>query len=222
MTYLSNITRSEGDPKILRSGPSSLGPLDRLAKALGWFSLGLGLAELLAPQAITRALGMEGKEGLVRAYGAREILSGIASLSPDKEAGLWSRLAGDGIDVATLLSALRDDNPKRDNVAVALAMVLGVSLLDVIGAQSTSVRHRRGRGQTRLYQDRSGFPKGLAAARGAARALGVRRVRNTPVLPRQTRGSFGGKVTPSLIRPRQAQVLPVQFLNGGICPRSQP
>src|SRR3954462_5803834 len=129
MTYLSNITRSEGDPKIVRSGPSSLGPLDRLAKALGWFSL--GLAELLAPQAITRALGMEGKEGLVRAYGAREILSGIASLSPDKEAGLWSRLAGDGIDVATLLSALRDDHPKRDNVAVALGMVLGVSLLDV-------------------------------------------------------------------------------------------
>src|SRR3954454_14162447 len=99
MTYISNITRSEGDPKVLRSGPSSLGPSDQLAKALGWFSLGLGLAELVAPHAITRALGMQGKEGLIRAYGAREILAGVVSLSPDKQAGLWSRLAGDGLDI---------------------------------------------------------------------------------------------------------------------------
>lgn len=58
MTFFSNIARSEGDPEVLRSGPSSLGRADQLAKALGWFSLGLGLAELLAPRRITRALGM--------------------------------------------------------------------------------------------------------------------------------------------------------------------
>ena len=69
MTYISNIARSQGDPKVLRSGPSSLGGADRLARALGWFSLGLGLAELLAPRLFTHALGMRGSEGLVRAYG---------------------------------------------------------------------------------------------------------------------------------------------------------
>jgi hypothetical protein len=169
MTYLSNIARPEGDPKVLRSGPSSLGSSDQLAKGLAWFSLGLGLAELVAPQRFTKALGMQGQESLVRAYGAREILSGIISMSPDKQIGLWSRLAGDGLDIATLLSALREDNPKRDNVAVALTMVLGVTLLDLVGAQTTTVRHRQHRGQRRLYHDRSGFPKGLAAARGAAR-----------------------------------------------------
>jgi hypothetical protein len=169
MTYLSNIARSEGDPKVLRSGPSSLGTSDRLAKALGWFSLGLGLTELLAPGRITRALGMEGKEGVVRAFGAREIGHGLLTLSPDKQVGLWSRVAGDGLDIATLMGGLRDDNPKRDNVAIALAMVLGVTLLDVIGAQSTTVRHSRNRGERRLYRDRSGFPRGVQAARGAAR-----------------------------------------------------
>ena len=169
MTYLSNIARSAGDPKVLRSGPSSLGTPDKLAKALGWFSLGLGLAELVAPGRITRALGMEGKEGLVRAYGAREVLAGIVSLSADKQTGLWSRLAGDGLDVAALVPGLRDDNPKRDNVGLALAVVLGVTLLDVIGAQATTARHSRNRGQRRLYHDRSGFPKGIEAARGAAR-----------------------------------------------------
>src|SRR5215208_7371781 len=83
MNYISNIARSEGDPKVVRSGPSSLSGADRLAKGLGWFSLVLGAAELIAPQRITRALGMEGKEALVRAYGAREIASGMLSLSPD-------------------------------------------------------------------------------------------------------------------------------------------
>ncbi len=51
---LSHITRSEGDPKVLQSGPSSSGVPDGLAKALGWFSLGLGLTELLAPGASRR------------------------------------------------------------------------------------------------------------------------------------------------------------------------
>ena len=133
--YISNIARSEGDPKILRSGPSSLGAADRLAKALGWFSIGLGLTELIAPERITRALGMEGKEALVRAYGVRELGHGIVSLSTDKHLGLWSRVAGDGLDIATLMTAMRHDNPKRDNVGIALAAVLGVTLLDIIGAQ---------------------------------------------------------------------------------------
>jgi hypothetical protein len=39
------------------------GPCSRL----GWFSIGLGLAEILAPRALCRALGMEGREALVQA-----------------------------------------------------------------------------------------------------------------------------------------------------------
>jgi hypothetical protein len=169
MTYISNITRTEGDPKVLRSGPSSLTSSDRLGKALGWFSLGLGLVELLAPHRITRALGMEGQEALVRAYGAREISSGVLSLSTEKHLGLWSRVGGDGIDLATLLTALRDDNPKKQNVATAIAMVAGVTLLDVMAAQGTTAGHSRTSGDRNMYRNRSGFPGGLAAARGAAK-----------------------------------------------------
>jgi hypothetical protein len=169
MVYLSNIARSEGDPKILRSGASSMGPSDRLAKALGWFSLGLGLTEVLAPGSITRMLGMEGKESVVRAFGAREIGHGLLTLSMDKQVGLWSRVAGDGLDIATVMGGLRHDNPKRDNVAIAVAMLLGVTLLDVIAAQGTTARHSRNRGERRLYKERSGFPGGVQAARGAAR-----------------------------------------------------
>jgi hypothetical protein len=169
LASLSNITRSEGDPKVLRSGPSSSGVPDGLAKALGWFSLGLGLTELLAPRRITGALGMEGKEALVRVYGAREIASGVLSLSVDKNLGLWSRVAGDGLDIATVMTALRSDNPKRGNVAVALAILLGVTAIDLLDAQASTARHSRAVGRKRSYWDRSGFPRGVQASRGAAR-----------------------------------------------------
>jgi hypothetical protein len=173
MTYLSNIVRSEGDPKIIESGPSSQATADKLAKALGWFSIGLGLAELFAARRFTRALGMEGHETLVRAYGAREIGAGIMVLSTEKQTGLWSRVAGDGLDIATLMTAMRPDNPKRGNVEAALAMVVGVTLLDIAAASAFSVRHGRGRGKARSFRDRTGFPQGVEAARGAARDFAV-------------------------------------------------
>jgi hypothetical protein len=172
MTYItsvSNIARSQGDPKVLSTGPGSLDNTDRLARALGWFSIGLGLTELLAPRALTRWLGMEGSEALVRAYGMREIGAGIMTLSPDKGLGLQSRVAGDALDIATLLPALRGDNPKRDNVAIALAMVVGVTLLDIAGAKGVNNAQRRSDRPARTYRDRSGYPKGLEQARGAAR-----------------------------------------------------
>ncbi len=173
MNYIANIVRSDGDPKIVRSGPSSLSAADRLARSLGWLSIGLGLVELIMPGRIANALGMQGKEGLVRAYGAREIASGVLCLSPDKTAGLWSRAAGDGLDVAALLPALSDRNPKRDNVTLALAVVVGIALLDVIAAQATTARHGQSQGRTRSYRDRSGFPRGLQVAKEAAKEVRV-------------------------------------------------
>jgi hypothetical protein len=166
---ISNIVRSEGDPKVLSTGRGSLGPSDRLARALGWFSLGLGLSELVAPQLITRSLGLDGKQSLIRAYGAREIGSGVLSLSTEKGMGLWSRIAGDFLDIATLMGALRRDNPKRSQARLALAMVAGVTVLDIVCAQGVSARHLRSGGDRRKYSDRTGFPQGVQKARGAAK-----------------------------------------------------
>jgi len=56
MRYISNIVRSDGDPKVLHSGPSLLSGADRLARSLGWFSIGLGIAELFAAEQMTRLL----------------------------------------------------------------------------------------------------------------------------------------------------------------------
>jgi hypothetical protein len=116
---------------------------------------------------------MEGQEALVRAYGAREIGSGMLSLSTERTLGLWSRVGGDGIDIATLLTALREENPKKQNVTTALAMVAGITLLDLVAAQVTTVRRSRNGGDRYIYSNRSGFPEGLAAARGAAKEFQV-------------------------------------------------
>src|SRR5688572_4588148 len=65
----------------------------KLAKGLGWFSIGLGLAELLAPRAIANISGVSNRRtGLIRLYGLREIASGITIFSQEKPTeGVWSR-----------------------------------------------------------------------------------------------------------------------------------
>lgn len=163
-----NIARSPGDPMIIRRGPSVQPAADKMARGLGWFSLALGALELAAPRAITRFLGMEGHENLIRVCGAREIAAGMTSLSTEKEAGLWSRVFGDALDIVTLLAVCRDSNPKRQNVAVALAAVVAITLIDLGSANANTITHSRRKGQRRDYRDRSGFPQGVRAARGRA------------------------------------------------------
>ncbi|MGW8141434.1 hypothetical protein [Sphingomonas zeae] len=169
LTNITGIARSEGDPRIERKGPSSMRGADRLARALGWFSIGLGLTELVAPGRLARALGLEGKEGLIRAYGARELASAMPTLSIDKPIGLAARIGGDALDLATLATALGRDNPKRRNAAIATALVVGITLLDVAAYTGVKAAHRRSPGDDRDYSDRSGFPRGAQASRGLAR-----------------------------------------------------
>jgi hypothetical protein len=169
LTNVTRITRSEGDPSVQHKGPSSLSSADRLARALGWFSIGLGITELVAPGRLARAIGLEDKEGLIRAYGARELASAIPTLSVDKPIGLAARIGGDVLDLGTLATALNRDNPKRHNAAIATALVAGITLLDLVAYTGVKAAHRREPGSDRDYSDRSGWPRGVQASRGRAR-----------------------------------------------------
>nr|WP_297459145.1 hypothetical protein [uncultured Halomonas sp.] len=146
----------------------SMSANDRLARGLGWFSLGLGLFELFAPRKLTGALGMHGKETLVRAYGAREIVAGIGALSDNPTPAIWSRVGGDAMDLATLTPALSNDNPKKRNACIAVGILLGAAAIDLYCAQALGRRHERLAGPTPDYSDRSGFSRSAAAMRGAA------------------------------------------------------
>ena len=106
-----------------------------LAVGLGWFSIALGVAELTAPHSVARFIGVTPTEKTIatlRAFGARELGAGMAILAqPDRPAWLWSRVAGDALDLATLASA---PSTHRGRVTFAAAAVIGVAALDVICA----------------------------------------------------------------------------------------
>jgi hypothetical protein len=155
------------------------GSTDALAQGLGWFSIGLGVTELVAPGYLARFHGMQERTELIRAYGAREIMTGIGILSQqDPTPWIWGRVAGDAVDLATLAPGLRADNPSQRNVIVAVAAVAGVTMLDAVCAQRLS-RLRRTRAATRRrlrardYSNRRGMPRPPEAMRGAARELEV-------------------------------------------------
>ncbi len=142
---------------------------ERLARGLGWFSLGLGLAQLLAPRTLCRALGMKNKETLVRAYGTREMMTGVAILmSHDPTPWIWGRVAGDALDLATLATGFSRDNPETGNLTLATAAVAGVTILDVICAQGLTSEKSLGGADHPTYRDRSGFPRSPSAMRGRA------------------------------------------------------
>jgi hypothetical protein len=166
MLSVANSVRPKGDPTVIASGPSSVYPEERLAKSLGWMSLALGVVEIFAAARITRSLGLDGSENLVRAFGVREIAAGVTTLSTEKETGLWSRVAGDVLDLAVLARGLAASNPQRRNVRWTMLAIAGVTALDALAA--TSVRARKQRAQPRSFSERSGFPKGLPRTRHEA------------------------------------------------------
>jgi uncharacterized membrane protein len=112
-----------------------------LARGLGWFSIGLGLAEVLAPRAVARWIGACTRNSLVEAMGAREIASGIGILSqPGRSVWLWSRVAGDAMDLAFLGAQMTSRRAHRGALAAAVAAVVGVTALDVYCARKLSQR----------------------------------------------------------------------------------
>lgn len=155
------------------SGPDasrSMTPAMRASRLLGWVSFALGAAELLAPRKVARAVGMdEERTGLLRAYGAREVVAGIGAHSVNPVPALWSRVAGDLIDLGTIaLAAKRKPDGGRENRAwIAIAAVAGIAVIDAVVAASLAAERKEGKGATRDYSDRSGFPGGAASVRGA-------------------------------------------------------
>jgi uncharacterized membrane protein len=111
-----------------------------LAHGLGWFSLGLGLAEVLAPRAIAKISGVRGNTGLIRLLGLREICHGVGIFAQGRRpaAAVWSRVAGDALDLVALGGAFASPRSNKGRVMFAAANVLAVTALDVICARQLS------------------------------------------------------------------------------------
>jgi hypothetical protein len=146
---------------------------DQLARGLGYFSIALGTVELVAPRAVCGAAGLNGYDRLVQAYGAREVANGVPLLiSHDATPWMWGRVAGDAADIATVIAGTRDQPSRKvDRALWALPALIGVTALDLACAVGLTSEKGGPRTARADYRARSGFPRGLQAARGAARQL---------------------------------------------------
>jgi len=117
-----------------------------LSRGLGWFSLGLGLAEIAVPRVLARAIGVDhrGRTGAtIRAMGARELANGLGILARPRDAlPLWARVAGDAVDLAFLAWAFGAKRTHTQRLVGAIAAVAGVAALDVL-ASRRAVRSQR-------------------------------------------------------------------------------
>jgi hypothetical protein len=141
---------------------------DSIARGLGWFSIALGLAQIVAPRTMARAAGVSTGAGVMRLYGLRELACGIGVLAlRNPRPFLWARVGGDALDLGTLALSPRRDARAHARAKRAAVNVACIAALDVYAANSAT-----GTPSTSPvdYSDRSGFSRSPADMRGAALA----------------------------------------------------
>ena len=107
-----------------------------LDRSLGWFSLGLGVAQVLAPKAVGRMIGVGDRSTVLRMCGAREIVTGLGLLSGRAPTTFAvSRVVGDAMDLALLGASLRSPDANPTRVAAAATAVAGVTALDLYASK---------------------------------------------------------------------------------------
>ncbi len=131
-TSYSEWSDSDADAEAHAGGLAS----SQLSNFLGWFSIGLGLAEILAPKAVGRAIGVGDHPAVLRALGVREIASGLGLLSQRGTAAwAWSRVGGDAMDLALPGAAARNPDADHRRIAIAATAVAGVAALDLYASR---------------------------------------------------------------------------------------
>ena len=98
-----------------------------LVKALAGASFGLGLAELVAPDKVAALAGVDDTKlsrRVIRALGARECGHGAALLGGSDKL-VWTRVAGDALDVALLMAGVAARGPGRRRRGAMAALALG-------------------------------------------------------------------------------------------------
>lgn len=120
---------------------------ERLANGLGWFSIGLGLAEVLAPGGLANFIGVRDSSKtrtVLRTYGFREIAAGIGILSQRRPAAwMWGRVAGDLLDLSSMAAG---EAQSTGRLIGASAAVVGVTALDLYCAKQLSQKNGQSSG----------------------------------------------------------------------------
>jgi hypothetical protein len=101
-----------------------------LARALGWVSIGVGLALVAAPGPLIRAIGLGDRPSLGRFLGVRDLVLGTGLLRGQNTAG-WCRARGiaDALDVALIIGGAAAGVFRRDRAPIGVATGAGFSAL---------------------------------------------------------------------------------------------
>ncbi len=115
----------------------------RLGRALGWFSLGRGIAQISAPHAVGRLSGVDDSaqaSAVVPLMGVRELVQAAGLLRGHHPRWWeWTRVAGDAIDLTLLGVTLRHrGGERRRRTTVAAAAVVGITAVDLYAASRTA------------------------------------------------------------------------------------
>jgi hypothetical protein len=112
-----------------------------LVNGLGGASFGLGLTEIVAPGKVAELAGVDDtrlNRKVIRALGVRECGHGAALLGgPNKL--VWTRVAGDVLDVALLaVGVARRKRGQRQRGIIAGLALAGVGAVDLYAALRTT------------------------------------------------------------------------------------
>lgn len=115
---------------------SGQAPERKLAKGLGIFSFGLGVAQLAVPDRVNELIGVEDTpktRTVQRVVGVQELgaAQGIFAFSPPTPV-LWSRVAGDIAHLALLLKGLGNRRNDKTKLLATIGAVGGIGLVDAI------------------------------------------------------------------------------------------
>jgi hypothetical protein len=144
--------------------------LERRGRALGWVSLGLGVAQVVAPNAVRRISGVDDSEtsrAVVPLVGTRELVH-AAGLLTSRRIGLWvwTRVAGDAMDLTSLAVALAHRHGERRRRLVGVTgAVVGITAVDVLTAIQASRSAGSAKKIMQSWSDRA-RAKGVGAVNG--------------------------------------------------------
>ena len=142
----SSAMRGNGSAPTLPDAPPSVprvpSPEGEITRLLGWFSLGLGVPQTVAPGRVNRLIGVRDDSNSriwQRIVGARELAAAAGIFSRPRPAGwLWARVAGDINDLALLRAAWRNKEQRPGRLAAATASVAGITAVDAFTAARMS------------------------------------------------------------------------------------
>ena len=102
-------------------------PAQKIARALGWFTLGLGVTEMVAPRAVANFVGRSWRPSETRLMGLRKVLAGVGTITGAQWTGRsWARVGGNLLELARS----RKSKPpvtkmRRSSTAVCAAVAVG-------------------------------------------------------------------------------------------------